>query len=200
MSYKTFYKKVLGAQVVDRITNMNNTVLVVDEAHNITCNEYGDALTVVIKNSENLRILLLTATPMTNLADEIIDLLNCIQPENNKIQRDKLFSCDKKYNMKIKPNWIEYLKERAKCYIMYYRGSIQYTFASSIDKGSIPKGLLFTPVIFCYIEPFQKNVYTRAVQNVDDTLDKASSAASNFIFTAISKDKQSLIGNYSNDG
>ena len=86
LSYKTFYKKVLGEKiiekkivgdskikssyrknaegeierelVVDRITNMNNTILIIDEAHNISGNEYGEALKKIIKNSENLRVIL----------------------------------------------------------------------------------------------------------------------------------------------
>jgi superfamily II DNA or RNA helicase len=228
MSHKTFHKRVLGEkivekkvvgnkkikvtykrkesgeyereQVIDRITNMNNSILIIDEAHNITGNEYGEALNIIIKNSENLRIILLTATPMINHADEIIDLLNFIRPENDKIQRDKIFTSDKSYLMKIKPNGLNYLKEKAKGYISYYRGSIPYTFALRIDKGKIPNGLLFTPVIKCYMEKFQRSVYDRAIENFEDTLDKASSAASNFIFPALSKDKKTLIGNYSNEG
>ena len=94
LSYKTFYKKVLGEKivekkivgdskikssyrknnegdyereiVVDRINNMNNAILIVDEAHNVSGNEYGEALKKIIKNSENLRVILLTATPMIN--------------------------------------------------------------------------------------------------------------------------------------
>ena len=84
LSYKTFYRKVLGEKiiekkltkdnkikrtirktsdgeierelVIDRITNMNNTILIVDEAHNLTDNEYGEALKKIIKNSENLKV------------------------------------------------------------------------------------------------------------------------------------------------
>ena len=72
LSYKTFYKKVLGEKilekkiiednkikssyrrneegeverelVVDRISNMDNSIIIVDEAHNLTNNEYGEAL------------------------------------------------------------------------------------------------------------------------------------------------------------
>ena len=68
---------------------------------NITGNEYGEALKKIIKNSENLRIVLLTATPMINLADEIIDLLNFIRPQDDMIQRDKIFTPEKNYLMQI---------------------------------------------------------------------------------------------------
>ena len=76
LSYKTF-KKVLGEKikehklvgenkikssyrktedgeferevVVDKITNMDNTLLIVDEAHNMTGNQYGEALKKVLE-------------------------------------------------------------------------------------------------------------------------------------------------------
>lgn len=228
LSYKTFYKKVLGEKivekkivgdskikssyrkntegeyereiVVDRINNMNNAILIVDEAHNISGNEYGEALKKIIKNSENLRVILLTATPMINLADEIVDLLNFIRPLNDQIQRDKIFTSEKNYAMKIKPGGLEYLKNKAVGYISFYRGSIPFTFAKRVEKGVIPNGMLFTPVIKCFMEPFQYKTYLETTTNVDDTLDRASSAASNFVFPGLSEDKNKLVGYYSTEG
>jgi len=229
ISYKTFYKKVLGEkiaekklvkgdkkikvlykrteegeyereQVIDRIINMNNTLLIIDEAHNITGNEYGEALKKIIKNSENLRIVLLTATPMINLADEIIDLLNFIRPQDDMIQRDKIFTPEKNYLMQIKSQGLEYLQEKAKGYISFYRGSIPYTFADRIDKGNIPEGMLFTPIIKCYMDKFQYDTYIETTHKFEDTLDRASSAASNFVFPGLDKARENLIGYYSTEG
>ena len=228
LSYKTFYKKVLGEKiaekklvgdtkiktsyrkntegdyereiVVDRISNMNNTLLIVDEAHNMSGNEYGEALKKIIKNSENLKVVLLTATPMINLADEIVDLLNFIRPLDNQLQRDRIFTGEKNYAMKIKEGGLEYLKERAKGYISFYRGSIPFTFAKRIDKGVLPEGLLFTPVVKCYMEPFQLKTYMETTTNFDDTLDRASSAAANFVFPGLNSNNTDLVGYYSTDG
>jgi DNA polymerase III delta prime subunit len=228
LSYKTFYRKVLGEKivekkivgeskikssyrktaegdyereiVVDRITNMNNSILIIDEAHNISGNEYGEALKKIIKSSENLRIILLTATPIINLADEIVDLLNFIRPLDDQIQREKIFTSEKNYLMKIKPGGLEYLKDKARGYISYYRGSIPYTFAKRVEKGVIPSGMLFTPVIKCFMEKFQYDTYIETTTKFDDTLDKASSAASNFVFPGLNKDKTNLIGYYSTEG
>ena len=228
LSYKSFYKKVLGEKivekkvvgdtqfkssyrktsegdfereiVVDRITNMDNSILIIDEAHNITGNEYGEALKKIIKSSENLRVILLTATPMINLADEIIDLLNFIRPDDDQAQRDKVFTKEKNYMMKIKPDGLKYLKEKANGYISFYRGSIPYTFAERIDKGIIPEGMLFTPVIKCFMEQFQLNTYIKTTESLDDTLDRASSAVSNFVFPGLNKEKTELEGYYSADG
>lgn len=228
LSYKSFYKKVLGEKivekkivgnskikssyrktsegeyerelVVDRIINMNNAILIIDEAHNISGNEYGEALKKIIKNSENLRVILLTATPMINLADEIVDLLNFIRPIDDQVQRDKIFTSEKNYLMKIKPGGLDYLKDKARGYISFYRGSIPYTFAERVEKGIIPTGMLFTPVIKCFMEPFQLNTYIETTKNFDDTLDRASSAASNFVFPGLNKDKTNLQGYYSTEG
>lgn len=228
MSYKTFYKKVLGEKivekklsddnkikntykkntegeierelVVDRITNMDNSLLIVDEAHNLSGNEYGEALKKIIKNSQNLRVILLTATPMINLADEIVDLLNFIRPQDDQIARDKIFTGDKNYLMKLKPDGLEYLKEKAKGYISFYRGNIPYTFAKRVEKGKIPPGLLFTPVVRCYMEEFQEKVYIKTKENLDDTLDRTSSAAANFVFPGLNSEKNDVQGFHSTEG
>jgi DNA polymerase III delta prime subunit len=228
LSYKTFYKKVLGEKITDKevnpdnklkskyrrneegeferelviekITNMDNSLLIIDEAHNLTGNEYGEALKKIIKESENLRVVLLTATPMKNLADDIIDLLNFIRPLNDQILRDKIFTSDSNYNMKIKPGGIDYLKQKASGYVSFFRGNIPFTFAKKIDKGIIPKGLLFTPVVKCFMEDFQYKTYEIATKNIDDKLDRGSSSAANFVFPGLNKEKNDIIGYYSNEG
>ena len=234
LSYKTFYRKVLGEKIIDkrldnnkikatyrktsegeyeremvadRIVNMNNTLLIIDEAHNLSDNQYGEALRKIIKESENLRIILLTATPMINFADEIVHLLNFIRPETDQVQRDKIFTSDKNYLMNIKPGGLEYLKEKARGYISFYRGSVPYTFAKRIDKGKIPEDLLFTPVIECKMESFQYETYKKTIKHYKD-LDKDTSAsaniiflaAANFVYPGLDKEKKNLMGYYSTEG
>lgn len=227
LSYKTFHRKILGEKVIekklvddklvssykknedgeiereiviDRIDNMDNSVIIVDEAHNLTGNEWGDSLKLIAKKSKNLKIILLTATPMKNLPDDIIDLINFIRPPNNQIRRDQIFTSDKNYNMTFKPDGEKILAEMSRGYVSYFRGNIPYTFAKRIDKGEIPNGLLFTPVIKSKMLPFQLETYKKANENFDDTLDRASSAAANFVFPGLSDDKKNLTGYYSNDG
>ena len=228
LSYKSFYKKVLGEKIVekkivndvkikstyrktetgeieretvlDKITNMDNTLIIIDEAHNLSGNEYGEALKKIIKNSVNLRILLLTATPMINLADEIVDLLNFIRPEDDKIERDKVFTSDKNYLMKIKPEGLKYLQDKARGYISYYRGSIPYTFAKRVEKGKIPNGMLFTPVIKCYMHKFQYDTYIKTKENIEDTLDRTSTAAANFVYPGLNESRNDIMGYYSTEG
>ena len=229
LTYKSFHKRVLGDKiiekvivddkkikssykknekgeyereiVIDKINNMNNSILIVDEAHNLSGNEYGDALKKIIKKSDNLRIILLTGTPMTNYADEIVELLNFIKPHNDLIKRDKIFTKEKNsYKMQIKDGGLEYLKSKSIGLVSYYRGSIPYTFAKRNDIGIIPDTLLFTPVIKCYMEKFQYDAYLITLANYKDTLDKTSIAASNFVFPGLSKDRTELFPYYSTNG
>ena len=234
LSYKTFYKRVLGEKiaekkivgdnkeeeksprikttykkteegdyerdiVVDKITNMDNSIIIIDEAHNVSGNEYGKALEKIIKNSKNLRVVLLSATPMSNLADEIIDMLNFLRPLNDPIKREQVFTGEKNYLMAFKDGGEEYLRRMATGYISFFRGNIPYTFANRADKGEIPEGLLFTPVVKCNMEDFQLQCYVDATKNFDDKLDRASSAAANFVYPCLDSNG-TLRGVHSNEG
>ena len=230
MSYRSFYKKVLGERIIekvkstdnkiktsyrktkegdferdiaiDRIYNLNNSVIIIDEAHNLTGNAYGDALMKIIKNSSNLKIVLLTATPMKNLADDVIELLNFIRPPNNQIEREKIFTSEKNHLMKLKTGGLEYLKKMATGYISYLRGADPLTFAKRVEKGVIPrdKGLLFTHIVQCHMMDFQGNAYADAIREKDDTLDRRSEAVANFAFPGLSQDRKKIVGYYGREG
>ena len=243
MSYKTFHKKVLGEKIIekklvgdskiagiykksdtgeyertivyDKITSLNNTLIIIDEAHNITGNEYGDALLQIIKNSENLRIVLMTATPMINYADEIINLINFIRPLNKQLERDKVFTSEKNYLMKLKSDGLEYLKSNARGYISFYRGSVPYTFAKRNDKGTIPKELLFTSIVKCYMIGLQNETYfnlikSNDIENLSDEVIEQEAASTsftsgtlllgNFVFPILNDNNTDLIGIYTSNG
>jgi hypothetical protein len=229
MSYRSFYKRVLGEKIVDRkvqkgekvrvsyrktdegeferdiavdrIYNLNNSIIVIDEAHNLTGNAYGEALKYIIKNSINLRIVLLTATPMKNLADDIVELLNFIRPQDAQIEREKIFTTDKIHLMEIKDGGLEYFKNMARGYVSHVRGADPLTFAKREDKGVIPEGLLFTKVIKCKMSKFQRTVYDIAVKEVqEDSLDRKSEAVANFVFPAFDANRKELVGLYGREG
>ena len=229
MSYKSFYKKVLGEKIierkasddkkkvkisyrksasgellreiaVDKIDSLDNTLIIVDEAHNLTGNERGDALKKIINKSKNLKVLLLTATPMKNLADDIIELINFLRPENDQIIRDRIFTQDKNYQMELKPGGEEYFKRMITGYVSHFRGANPLVFAKRIDKGDIPKGLLFTKVVRCYMDNFQLSVYLDTLKDLDDTLDRKSTAVANFVLPGLTDDRKKIVGYYSNEG
>ena len=194
------YAVINGVSVKMLKSDFNNSLIIIEEAHNLTGNAYGEALMKIIKNSHNLKVVLLTATPMKNLADDIVELLNFIRPINNPIQRDKIFSSEKNYEMKIKPGGIEYFKTMAQGYVSYLRGADPLTFAKRVEKGTVPKGLWFTTVIQSDMLEFQRSVYDETVKIQDDSLDRRSEAVANFVFPGLSQDKKSIKGYYGREG
>ncbi len=218
MSYRSFYKKVLGEKIrekivtgnkvkissrktetgeyerdisVDRIYNLDNSLVIADEAHNLTGNEYGDAFRKIISSSKNCRVVLLSATPMKNLADDIVELLNYLRPLNAPIERDKIFTSQRGHQMEFKPNGRDYLRKMSRGYVSYLRGADPLTFAERIDVGVIPPGLDFTKVTRCYMDYLQTKTYQRVVDTLDDSLDRSSEAVANFVFPGLPKDKNS---------
>lgn len=228
MSYKSFYRKILGEKItervktdnnkikkvyrknedgeyerdvgIDRITSLDNSLIIVDEAHSLTDNSYGEALLKLKKNSKNLSIVLMTATPMKNRADDIIELLNFIRPEDDPLKRDKIFNSEISYKMDFKPGGIEYLKKMATGYVSYLKGADPLTFAKRVDKGVIPEGLLFTKVIRCKMLPFQLETYNDAVAIANDALDRKVGSVSNFVFPGLDESRKVLQGYYGNAG
>ena len=227
ISYKSFYKKVLGQKIsnikfdnlsnkksyrkdtegnferdisIDKIDSLNNTLLIIDEAHNITDNEYGNAVQKIIENSSNLKIILLTATPMINFADEIIQLINYIRPPYDQIERDIVFTSDKSHTMNFKPNGQKYLQNMCSGYISHFRGLNPLTFAEGVDMGVIPDELLFTKLFRCKMLDFQLNKYYNIVNTQDDSLDRQSQAVSNFCFPGLDNDKKEIVGYFGKDG
>ena len=233
ISYRGFYKKVLGERItdtdisstdtkkttyrktkdgdferdisIDRIYNLDNSLIIVDEAHNLTgsgasVNNFGEALKKIISVSKNLKIVLLTATPMKNLGDDIIELINFIRPADSPMMRDKIFNSHKNSLMDFKKGGLDYLKNMINGYVSHVRGSDPLTFAKRVDKGIIPKGLMFTPLIKCHMLEFQRKIYDKTVEESDDALDRKSSAVSNMCFPGLSSDKKSITGYFGNDG
>ena len=228
MSHRAFHKRVLGQKLIektevngelvknfrkdemgnferdismDKIESLDNTVLIVDEAHHMTNNEFGEALKYIIDKSKNLKVFLLTATPMKNLADDIIELVNYIRPRNDQIKKELVFTNEgKTYEMEFKPGGKEYLANMFKGYISYFKGSSHYLFAKQKDMGTIPKGLLFTPLIHCEMKDFQNNTYIKELEKGGDTLDRRSSSIANFVFPNYNINTKSIEGVFGIDG
>ncbi len=226
MSYRSFYRRVLGEKIkesskgiknktiyrkteegeferdiaVDRIYNLNNTIIIVDEAHNLTGNAYGKALEKIIHNSLNLKVILMTATPMKNLGDDIVELINFLRPKDSPMERDKMFNSYKNHAMDFKTGGLEYFKNMINGYVSHVRGSDPLTFATRVDRGTIPPGLLFTNCVRCEMLEFQRITYDGTIKEVDDALDRKSEAVANFAFPGLSKDRKEIVGYYGREG
>jgi len=229
ITYRSFQKKVLGLKVsekkvsddnklkkvykktssgeferdiaLNKIDRLDNTLLIVDECHNVTGNECGNAIRKLLDNSKNLKIILLSATPMINFAEEIIELVNFIRNPNDPIEVDKVYNIDKTHPISFKEEGKEYLSKMCNGYVSHYRGNNPVTFAEGVDMGDIPEGLLFTHVVRCYMEDFQQKTYNAIIDKyIEDSLDRKSQAASNFCFPILNDEKTEIIGTYGKKG
>ena len=119
----------------------SNSLLIIDEAHNIRLEEGGNNKHVrniikiideVITHSINLKIVLLTATPMFNRANEIIWLLNILlkNDKKNPIRQD-LFSP----KGDITDEGARVLIDKSRGYISYVRGEDPITFPIRLYAG-----------------------------------------------------------------
>ena len=225
ISYESLHRKVIGSKIVDssvivnsklkniykttetgevihevaynKIYNLNNTLIIFDEAHNLTGNERGgDTLRKLLKESVNLKLLLLTATPCKNLADDCVELLNFCRPLNSQIDRNKIFTSNSDSNMELKQGGLEYFKKMASGYISHFRGADELTFATGIEMGEIPKRLLFTKLISCYMEKLQHETYDKIIKEGLDSLDRKSESLSNFVIPILDDSRKKLIGTF----
>jgi hypothetical protein len=139
----------------------------------------------------------MTATPMKDSADDILYLLNLIRPQNDPIQRDKVFS-SQGADIDIRESGLDYFKKMANGYVSYWRGADPFVFAERVDMGSVPKGLKFTKVTQCKMEKLQYQVYKTIEDDVEDALDRKSTAVANFVFPYI--ENKQLVGLYGKSG
>jgi superfamily II DNA or RNA helicase len=122
-----------NAQVVKRLkAEFDNRLIIIDEIHNIRMTEdnenkkVGANLELLVKSADNLRLLLLSATPMYNSYKEIIWLLNLmnINDRRSTIELKDVFDSTGQFTS----NGREILLQKARGYISFVRGENPYTF------------------------------------------------------------------------
>jgi superfamily II DNA or RNA helicase len=169
------------------IENLNNTVIIIDEAHNITNNDVYIALSKILQKSYNYRLVLLTATPMYDNPKEIIEISNLLNMNNpDKILpiRNDLFKPYEngeplmtKQNSKhlsdgILKSGLTSISEKGKdILIKNLKGKISYlqsnteTFPDKIDMGELllrKTGSI--NVVYCYMSKYQNEIYQKALK------------------------------------
>lgn len=128
---------------VDRI--YSNRVIIVDEAHNLKSKDIKEdveiklkryeAMKIILKYSNNVKLILLSATPMNHSSIEIVDILNLLLVNDNfaEIKVSDIF--DKK--QKITDEGKKRLEHLFKGYVSYVRPENPYTFAKRLYPNSI---------------------------------------------------------------
>lgn len=213
MTYGTFVNRVLGmkdfekdeygnntskVKVVDGkakrkqlklpLTNFNNTVIIVDEAHNVTNNDVYVALHKILGNSYNYRLVLLTATPLYDNCKEIFEisnLLNVGRPEKQFPIRNDLYKPDNKGKLlvskyqspvintdvlkggitKITEYGLKELEGALVGMVSYLRENVD-TYPSKINIGTdlVPGKQGTAKVVYCQMSEYQYKVYMQALK------------------------------------
>jgi len=144
--------------------NFNNRLIIIDEVHNIRISDdkkdkrVANELFKLVKYVDNLRLLLLSATPMYNSYKEIIWILNIMNLNDKRGQIELKDVFDKDGNLLIGPDGSnigeEIIKRKATGYISFVRGENPYTFPYRIF-----------PSLFSIKNTFKEHSYPRKQLN-----------------------------------
>lgn len=224
MSYRSFLGRVLGHRIknedgkaikdnkgedrrdipVNRIQFLTNTIIIVDEAHNLTGNDEGNALLKLLrhKRSKNLKLVLMTATPMKNVATDVMMLYSFLSPFRS-LNYKKMFDISQRNaEVRLTKGWEKYFLEHINGKISYVRGADPILYATQQDMGTLDT-TEFTPLIHCKMSPFQEKVYRDQLEVLKykhDALSKSVMAISNIVVPGLTTDRKSIKGLFSNEG
>ncbi len=165
-----------------RMDFIKNTILIIDEAHNMTNdNEIKKAITKIINNpeTENLKIILLTATPMKNTVLDIVPLMNFILPKSKRLDKRMIVSninaAVDKY--KLAEGWYEKLRENIGNHISYIKTNSD-TFPDIEFMGTKIADIDLFNIFSCEMSPLQIQGYNRIQKRAKDNKDKTANAFS----------------------
>jgi hypothetical protein len=186
----------------------NNRLIIVDEVHNISAvqsnkknKKTSTALIKLCKYADNLRLLLLSATPMYNSHKEIVWITNLLNSVDKKslIKEEEIFDKNGDF-IESKQNkdgttiegGKELLQRKLTGYISYIRGENPYTFPfriyptlfdnsksleslqypkNQMNNKPIDKSIEFVPLYINNIGEYQNKVYNKIMENTQDKLD-----------------------------
>jgi len=141
--YEIFTYDRFAKFIKDNYTNKNveNKVIIIDEAHNIrsTNKKVKDTyieLMKCLKNGVNNRLILLSATPMYNEPRDILELLKLLIINDKRFNiindNKKIFNNNKSFNIDD-INVINLIKKLSNTYISYLKGKNPFTFALKLN-------------------------------------------------------------------
>jgi len=196
-TYGSFVNRVLGTKILKKdekgmfkatkrvphpneIKDLNNTIIIIDEVHNITNNDAYKALYKVLSKSVNYRLILLSATPIYDNPKEVIELSNLLNvKEADKILpiREKVFEGPNAImtnkdipNLKLKTS-IMYLNNYGKDRLIdAMKGKVSYlsmnveTNPEKIDMGvSLLNKEGSIKIVPCEMSEYQYSIYKKTL-------------------------------------
>jgi hypothetical protein len=172
-TYESFKTIIQRLESQNKLSIFQNKLLIIDEAHNLRSGNHSkklaDPLLKLLEKGLHNRLLLLTATPMYNEADEILWLLSlCTANDKNPIldPRNLPLLFDKKQHRVA--STFKLIETLSRQYISYIRGENPFTFATRLkpSQSKIPV-LTETPSLNMNHQPIHK---TKWLENIPDEL------------------------------
>lgn len=180
----------------------SNRVLIIDEAHNIRGDDSESSddtikyIKLLVENTRNLKLILLTATPVYNEANEIVELLTL------------LYANDKRDYTKIKDIFKddiliddEGLSRYSRGYVSFIKGESEDKFPKRLypSKNIIKIGEL--PLYKCDMESIQSEIYEMIYDSLNiDVLkfedEKKLTQCSNIVYPNNSNKIEKYYGKY----
>ena len=167
----------IEVQNIQRI--FNNRLIIIDEVHNCAKEDkrLAKLLLRVAAHADNLRLILMSATPMFNSPREIIWICNLLNINDRRapIQYEDAFTAE---GVLVKP---DLLQQKLNGYVSYVRGENPYTFPFRIypdafapDNAKLAKTPINTPLYYTTLDPYQQESYElimREYMNSDVNID-----------------------------
>ena len=155
--------------------NFNNRLIIIDEVHNIRITDENkekrtaELLMTVARHSDNMRLLLLSATPMYNSYKEIVWLLNLINLNDKRATVSVNDIFDKEGNFKeekkledgrIIEGGRDILVRKLTGYVSYVRGENPYTFPIRVYPDLFAPENLITGITYPTMQMNNKPIET----------------------------------------
>lgn len=183
---------------------LNNSVLIIDEAHNITEIKAYSVILDLLKKGKNNKLVLMTATPIYDNIIEVFELNNLLNYDNNGILptsetallKNGFIEKDKKSvsllndtSYKLTKLGKDILKKTLKGKISYLSAGNSNDYATKIFKGTllsetkeIIKETSNVKIFISYMSDFQKTVYRKTLTDNKNVLFKNSTDASLIVY------------------
>jgi superfamily II DNA or RNA helicase len=160
--YYKFYsfQKFAYKSINNEIENFDNSLLIIDEVHSLlNDNKYYKGIKQILNKSKNYKMVIMTATPMINKADNIINFINIMSKSSDEIKKKDVFVNDGNGKISINTNLII---NKLKGKVSYLSNYDPHYFPLRNDIGIIPKGLLkYTPIIQVPMSKIQQDAYNK---------------------------------------
>jgi hypothetical protein len=141
----------LNNRIIKRLRNeFDNRLIVIDEVHNIRKTDdnankkVAINLDLLVRSAKNMRLLLLSATPMYNSYKEIIWMINLMNTNDRRgrIETKDIFN----KNGSFKKNGEDILIRKATGYVSFVRGENPYTFPYRVYPSVFAKESTFPAI------------------------------------------------------